>query len=209
MKKIVSILVFVLSTTFTFAQISVGVKAGVNYAYFPDIEDGVVLNFATQPILAYHIGAISELSISDRFALTAELLYSVKGSEIDQSTPGFPVVSTFANSYISLPISAKLKLGKLGILGGIEPSLLASERVRFNEGSWETANGLSNDLDFSLIGGVDFKLGKLYLAARYIHGLTNALEITFTDQNGEALGNGVNQNRVLQVSAGYFFLDKS
>ncbi len=206
MKKTIAIFALLLSATFTFAQLSVGAKGGVNYAYFPDVENGTVLNFVTQPIIAYHLGAIAEFELTNRFALTAEVLYSVKGSEVNQSFQAFEIVTSFANSYVSIPLAAKVKVSKFGFLAGVEPSFLASERVRFNDEPWEPADGLSNNLDFSLIGGVDARLGKLYLAARYIHGLSDALEINFTDANGNPIGSGGNPNRVFQVSAGYFFL---
>ncbi|MGK0364639.1 MAG: hypothetical protein ACI85O_001697 [Saprospiraceae bacterium] len=207
MKKNLSIFVFVLSTASIFAQINIGAKAGVNYAYFPNIEFSEDFNFTTQPILAYHIGAIAEFDLSKRFAISTEILYSIKGSEIDQLVIGVPTVQTFATSYISLPILGKVKLSKLGILGGIEPSVIASERVRFNNGSWQSAEGLFNTFDFSLIGGLDLRIKKLYFAARYIQGLRNALTVSFSDVNGQPLGNGTNPNRVFQFSAGYFFLN--
>lgn len=209
MKKTISIFLFILSTTLSFAQVNFGVKGGANYAYFPDIKDGTLFDITTEPILAYHAGFMSEISLVKNFAVTAEALFSVKGSKVDQSSLGDQVVSKFSTSYISVPIAAKLKLGKLGkfgILGGIEPSFLVSERVKLNDNSWESAEDLSNNFDFSLIGGVDFKFTKLYLGLRYIHGLSSALDVTFTDQNGQSFDDGKNQNRVIQLSAGYFFL---
>jgi len=207
MKKFLSTFIFILSTIFAFGQISVGAKTGLNYAYFPAIEDGVALNFINNPILATHIGAIAEFELSERFALSTELLYSIKGSEINQSFPTFQTTSTFAASYISVPISAKVKISKLGFLAGIEPSVLASERARFNSDPWERTNLFFSKFDFSLIGGIDLRLGKLYFAARYNHGLSDAFQINFTDQNGQAIGTGDKSNRVFQFSAGYFFLN--
>lgn len=205
MKKILSILALVLCSTFSFSQVNVGAKVGLNYANFSDLESPA-LNFTTQAILAHHIGAIAEFDLGERFALTTEVLYSVKGSETRLLTI-FPVFQTFANSYISVPIAAKFKLGKFGILGGLEPSFLISERIKFGTDAWQPANGLSNTLDFSLIGGLDFRFNKWYIAVRYIHGLADALAINFTDENGQPLGEGSSTNRVFQFSAGYFFLD--
>jgi len=206
MLRFFSTFILLLFASFSFAQISVGAKAGVNYAYFPDVEDGVVLNFSTQAIIAPHMGAFAEFGLSERFAISTELLYSVKGSKIEQFIIFAPSVQTFSTSYVSVPILGKIKLRKLGILGGVEPSAIISERVRFNNDPWQTAQGLSNTFDFSLIGGLDVRVKKLYFTARYIHGLSSALTINFTNENGEAIGEGTNPNRVFQISAGYYFL---
>ena len=204
MKKFLPIFALLLCSTFGFAQVNVGAKVGLNYATFPNLKSPG-LNFNTQAILAQHIGAIAEFDLGERFALSTEILYSVKGSETRLLTM-FPIFQTFANSYISVPIAAKFKLGKFGILGGVEPSFLISERVRTANNPWQSARGLSNTLDISLIGGLDFRFNKWFIAARYIHGLTNVLTINFTDENGQPLGIGNSTNSVIQFSVGYFFL---
>jgi len=96
MKKIMIIAVVAfLSTTAVKAQtISLGAKAGVNFASLSgdDVED---LDART----SFHLGLMAEARFSDKFAIQPEILYSSQGAKVDDMT--------LKLDYLTIPVMLK------------------------------------------------------------------------------------------------------
>jgi hypothetical protein len=180
MKKVVFILLLSVVTMNSFyAQtLKIGIKGGLNYANLTDTS------IKTDAITSYHAGLITEISLSDSFALQPELLYSTQGASYKNA------IGEFKNElgYISIPVLAKIYLNKsISLEMGPQASFLLSKKDEFNLNDY-------NSFDFSVNGGLGLKLTKsLFIQARYNLGLS---EIS---KNADA------KNSVFQLSAGILF----
>ena len=77
-------------------EVNFGAKAGVNMATITgdDVDD-------TKSKTSFHIGAVAEIAISDKFSVQPELLYSAQGTKADEGDEELKI------DYINLPIIAK------------------------------------------------------------------------------------------------------
>ncbi len=158
-----------------FAQFDLGVKAGVNITKI----DGQ--SFNDQFKYGYHLGGFAAIGLGKKFGLQPEVLYNQNTMRVDSSYNN--VVNVFQNgltdvklNYISIPILLNYKLiGKFitlqagpqfGILIDQNRSLLQNGGDAFKKG------------DFSMLGGVQIKLGPLRVNGRYVVGLNNISEIS-------------------------------
>ena len=159
----------------SFAQFDLGVKAGLNVTKI----DGQ--SFKDQFKYGYHLGGFAAIGLGDKFGLQPEVLYNQNTLRVDSSYTN--AVNIFQNgltdvklNYISIPILLNYKLiGKFitlqagpqfGILIDQNRSLLQNGGDAFKKG------------DFSLLGGVQVKLGPLRVNGRYVVGLNNISDIS-------------------------------
>lgn len=178
MKKIVLLLVTIVSFSGYSQGIKVGFKAGVNYANFTDSE------IQTDAITSFHGGLVTEISLFKHFSTQPELLYSTQGAELD----GFGEQIKNELGYISIPIMAKFYLtDSFSLELGPQASFLLSERNEVDAGD-------SNTFDFAVAGGLSYKFGKhFFVSGRYGIGLT------------EPKRDADVKNSVLQGSVGFMF----
>jgi hypothetical protein len=170
--------------------VAFGAKAGLNLATITgDETDG--LDSRT----AFHLGVVAEISVSEKFSVQPELLYSAQGAS--DSFEGIDV--DLKIDYINLPVMAKFYVAE-----GF--SLEAGPRVGFllsakGEGGGESIDfkDETKGIDFGVNLGVGYKLESgLNFGARYNLGLSNI-------NDGEDSDDFKNQNSVFQLSVGYFF----
>ena len=85
MKKIQNVLTIVavlFSATFSFAQVSIGAKAGV-YTSFIDVTDAAEgLTQNVEGLTTPTFGIVAEIGLGENFAFQPELLYTTKGFKI-------------------------------------------------------------------------------------------------------------------------------
>lgn len=158
-----------------FAQFDLGVKAGLNINKI----DGK--SFKEQFQYGYHLGGFAAIGLGKKFGFQPEVLYNQTTMRVDSSITN--TLSIFNNglntvrlNYISIPLLLNYKLiGKFltlqagpqfGILIDQNRSLLQNGGDAFKKG------------DFSMLGGVQLKLGPLRVNGRYVVGLNNISEIS-------------------------------
>ena len=105
------------------AQVSVGLKGGVNFSniYATQALDQVLPNFSD--ISTFSVGAVAEIGITEQFAFQPELLYTRKGfglrEGLDVDLLGVPVplgvTAETQINYVEVPLLAKYKFGTEGI----------------------------------------------------------------------------------------------
>lgn len=81
MKVILLLIIIILPASTAFAQLSVGLKGGLNMVNVyvgSQPDDGLNPSFDNQYQLAYHGGIYGRYSISEKLAIHSELLYSNK-----------------------------------------------------------------------------------------------------------------------------------
>lgn len=218
MKKLIFIAALtVMSVSVTQAQeVRLGAKAGVNFASIGgDNTDGL------DGLTGFHLGALVEIPITERFAVQPEVLYSAQGAK-RELTESFSDVTFKATGktkldYINVPIMAKYYIvDGLAVEAGPQVGFLVSanaeseldlsginpETAELIEGQFESGDIDISDstkgIDFGIALGASYRLNMgVFFGARYTLGLT--------DINDVSGSNIKNQNNVFQLSAGYSF----
>jgi len=136
--------------------------------------------------VAFHVGGIAEISVSEKFAIQPELLYSLQGTKWDFGIAG----DDLSLHYINLPV-----LGKYYILEGLSAEVGAVAGYLL---SASTDNEAFKSFDVAFAIGASYKLNdNIFFSLRYNKGIMNI--------NNDSDLIGSNQNNVLQISAGYTF----
>ena len=172
------VLALILLAHASFAQFSIGVKAGANITKV----DG--RSFSDEFRYGYHLGGFATIPVGGRFAIQPEVLLnqlqSRTGTEFRNIyQTAFDGNTSVKLNYLSVPVLLNYKLGKLlslqagpqfGVLLDKNKNLLENGKEAFDRG------------DFSMLGGAQISLGKLRLNGRYFVGLNNINDIDNQDQ---------------------------
>lgn len=180
MKKILVLFVFIfVSSVNVQAQLlKLGLKGGLNYSNLTGSE------IQTDALTSYHIGAIAEIKLAEKFAVQPELLYSTQGATYNT------ILGDIDNElgYLSIPVMAKIYLNNtISLELGPQASFLLSEKNDFDIEN-------QNTFDFAVAAGLGVNITKsIFIQGRYVLGLT---EVSTTADT---------KNSVLQLSAGFMF----
>lgn len=174
MKKIILSAIAVMAFGFANAQdIKFGVKGGLSNTNFGGDVEG------TDAKTSFYIGGLVDFSVSEKFHIQPELLYSNEGADDDLGV-----------SYLRLPVMAKYYVAE-----GF--SLQAGPELAFKIGTEEDeVDEAIKSLDFGLGFGAGYELTNgLFFDARYNLGLANISEF----DGGEIKNTG------FQIGLGYRF----
>lgn len=193
MKKIILIM-SVFAFGFTNAQeMKLGVKAGGGFTTIVGGE----LSGGSQ--FGYHVGALAEFTLSEKFALQPELLFSKKGASftffgIDQKTN---------LTYVDIPIMAKFYVMEgLSIEAGPQIGFLMSAKSKYDGETIDIKDDLKS-LDYGLNIGAGYKLDNgLMFQARYCIGLADISKDVDTTEGDP---NYNEKNAGFQISVGFQF----
>ena len=171
MKKVLFAAIAVMASGASNAQdMKFGVKAGLNNTNFTGDAD-------SDSQTSFYIGGLVDFTMSDKFHVQPELMYSSEGAD------------EAAISYLRLPVMAKYY-----VMDGL--SLQAGPELAFKIGADETVDEGTKSLDFGLGFGAGYELKSgLFFDARYNYGLAN-----ISDVDGFDVGNAG-----LQFGLGYRF----
>ncbi len=202
MKKIINITaLFVLVSFAAQAQeVRFGLKGGANISSYlldkDQIED-------TEGQWGFQAGIVTEISLTERFALQPELLYVNRGAQY--RVAGITVEEDI-NS-LDLPVLLKFKpLEVLNVYAGPQVSFLLNGKYEYGD---EGVNFEFDDrddfntIDYGFVVGAGVELGSFFVDARYSLGLNNALEDR--EINDVFLENEDAKNNGVQVSVGFLF----
>lgn len=199
MKKLVVLSLFSLfATTAAMAQteLSYGIKGGLNFSSF---SGNGFEAYDDNGRTSFHIGALVEIPVTERFAIQPEVLYSGQGYDILQRDGADDL--EYQIDYINVPVMAKFYvLEGLYAEAGPQIGFLANSQIDgdpddTNSGEVNLNDDQFNDIDFSLGVGLGYKFNfGLFANARYNFGLTDVY-----DANIDA------KNAVFAVSVGYMF----
>jgi len=224
MRKAVVLIVAVMSfCQISLAQLSVGVKGGVNFANVYTTEALGNLTPDFKYIDEFHFGVVGELGLTNHFALQSELNLIKKGLQFDEDfnadvfNMNLPLgVTTEARfTYIEVPVLAKLKFGE----GPLQAYAIAGPTFGYtvsgrldNKGKALLEIDLGSvDIDLDQINyerfevgaqaglGAVLKLGgtQLFADARYGLGFTELYDIPVFEEKVK--------NKGISLSAGIMF----
>lgn len=159
MKKVILTLAAVFAFGFANAQdskIKFGVKGGVQFTNFGGDAD-------TDSKTGFYIGGLADFTVSEKFHVQPELLYSSEGASDD-----------FGIDYLRIPVMAKYYVAE-----GF--NIQAGPEVAFKIGTEEDAfDDMTVGTDFGLGFGAGYEMANgLMFDARYNLGLTNLNDTDF------------------------------
>lgn len=161
-----------------------GVKGGVNISNIGGYNYGGLGTLGSR--VAFHIGGVAEVPITDKISVQPELLYSSQGSDWSYGSNG----DNLKLDYVNLPI-----LGKYHILEGLSGEAGPVIGFLISDNAVDEDQFKSFDVGFAI--GASYKLkNNVFFSLRYNKGIANI--------NGEDYS-GSSQNNVVQISAGYAF----
>ena len=163
--------------------IKFGIKAGVNFATLTGDTEGL------ESRTSFHVGALVEIPVSEKFSVQPELLYSGQGAKDDSSDDELKL------DYLNIPIIAKFYVAEgFSLEAGPQIGFLLSAKEEF-DGQSEDIKDYVKGTDFGINFGLGYKMETgLNFGARYNLGLSEIPE------DGGDLKNGV-----FQISIGYMF----
>ena len=159
-----------LATTAASAQPTIGLKAGLNTAFFSGDDAN-----NSDPRLGFVGGLTARVPVNPSIAFQVEALYSQKGERFENSA-GFDEVTKL--SYLEVPASLRFGVPLSPLLdagvsvgGYVGVPLDGSVEVDGVEGS-----DLDLRTDYGALIGVDVGSGPVYVEGRYTLGLAEAIE---------------------------------
>ncbi len=179
--KLLSLAVAALFSTAVMAQFHIGAKAGTNIIKI----DGK--SFKDEFKFGYSLGGFMEVRLSNKFVLQPEVLFNQASTTLDSSFKNIyqGVFNATAQSkvklnYLSIPLLINYKLigSFLSLQAGPQFSVLMSKnKTLLQNGGEAFKNG-----DFSMLGGVQVKIGAIRVNGRYVIGLSNINDIDDQDR---------------------------
>ena len=163
------------------AQFRLGAKAGANLVKV----DGK--SFKDEFRYNYHVGGFAEIGLTrdGKLTLQPEVLFNQYSTTLDSNFKAIyeNVLSSeqahVKLNYLSIPILLNYRLiGPLYLQAGPAFSILMNQDKNFLQNGGEAfKNG-----DFSMIGGAQIRITKIYLTGRYVVGLANINDIDNQDK---------------------------
>ena len=163
------------------AQFRIGAKAGTNVVKL----DGI--SFKDQFRYGYHLGGFAEIFLAKdkKFSIQPEVLFNQYSTSLDSNYKS--LYENIINSsqsrvklnYLSIPILLNYKLlGPVYLQAGPQFSVLMDQSRNFLQNGGDAfAKG-----NFSMIGGAQIRIAKIYLSGRYVVGLNNLNDIDNKDK---------------------------
>lgn len=160
-----AIVMFLFAGAQCFAQISFGVKAGLNFANRTSKDNDKSYSDNYKMKAGFHLGVVAEYSITEQIALQPGLLFSVKGFKEDQSSISYKI----NENYLEIPINAvyNMELGGIKVLIHAGPFLgyaisgkvRADKAVLGDNGDQKTEKlNIGNDSQKDFLKPIDFGL---------------------------------------------------
>jgi opacity protein-like surface antigen len=172
--------------------ISFGVKGGVNFATITG-DDFDSPNSRT----SFHVGALAEFPMTDKFSIQAEALYSGQGFQTDVEGLDGNDHLEYQLDYLNIPVLAKIYVTKgLSVEAGPQFGFKVNEEFDADPGddAGDTDSDRAESFDFGIAGGLSFQTDMgLFATGRYTYGLTDVID------NVDA------KNSVFQIGIGYKF----
>lgn len=150
-----------------FAQLSGGLKAGVNIANQKWSSGGFSVSPSSK--VGFHVGGYLSAMLGDKIGIQPELLFSTMGSKGDFFDTG---EQTLDMNYITIPVMVKIGLGEMfNLQAGPQFGYLLSAK---SDG--EDIKDSFKSLDLGAAFGVGVDISKVTAGVRYYLGFANQLD---------------------------------
>ena len=191
MKKVCFLLIAVLTASYAQAQLSIGVRAGLNYTNLIGDTDGV----SFKP--GFQVGAVLNGARNEVFSLETGILFSQMGTQAKEDGGTY----TLTLNYLEIPVNAKFRFENFILQTG--PYIGYGIQVRETEkyGGMKVSESASfedsefKSMDLGIGAGVGYQFGPVQAA---LNAKISALNIV--DNGGGSL-----RNFGVTLTATYFF----
>lgn len=227
MKKLILTLAAVVMASGAFAQLHFGLKAGGNLSTISgmtseegglDWGDLAKVTPSQSMKVGFNAGAWAEYMVMPSLGVQVELNYSIQGvnTSVESTSSILGAASTtdttWAASYINVPILAKFHLNDIRVFAGPQLGFNTCFRTTTTTITEDktTINDPENVEDFSgfdfsfVVGGQYYITQNVGVDARYNIGLTNVFP-TLKNDEGEVTREGFGKQGVLQIGVFYEF----
>ena len=163
------------------AQFRLGAKAGANLVKV----DGK--SFKDEFRYNYHVGGFAEIVVTQdkKLSIQPEVLFNQYSTTLDSSFKAIyeDIITSEQRhvklNYLSIPILLNYRLaGPIYLQAGPAFSILMDQ----NKSILQNGGDAFKKGDFSMIGGAQIKIAKIYLTGRYVVGLANINDIDDKDK---------------------------
>jgi opacity protein-like surface antigen len=187
MKKIFMIIVCASTFVVAKAQVSYGIKGGLNLSNIigSDAE-------GAKAKIGFHAGAFSEIPVTDKFSIQPELVYSAQGAKYEESGEDAVKINS---GFLNIPVLAKYTAAS-GFYGETGPQLGFLMSAKAKQGDDKTdVKEFYKTTDFAWAFGIGYKTSSnVGVDLRYNLGLSRL------DEDGDAkVKNGVFQLGIFYV----------
>ena len=180
MKKIMTFVALIALTATATAQnesMGFGIRGGGSITGYNGKTEANYTNVKYKA--GYYVGIFSDSQLLPFLDLRTELLFSSYGAKWEFTQGNEKYSSTLHTQYINLPILARLKIGNLGILAGVQGGILVNKPSLENTFNGRTVKLDRSDFakfDFGAVVGAEFNVTDHFLIdIRFNQGLVNAL----------------------------------
>lgn len=186
MKKYLIMIIVILSTPAVLAQVSGGVRLGVNIANQKAEIDGD--SDTGDSKIGFLGGFYLTANISEKFGIQPELLFSGMGSRDKDLDFDLPF------NYLSIPVMFRYNLTEnFNLHAGPQLGFLLSAKATDGDSSIDIKDSFKGT-DFGAAFGLGVDFGKINAGARYYLGLSNIADDS---------GNDTFKNNAFQIFVGY------
>jgi hypothetical protein len=178
--KILSLAAAVLLCSVAMGQFHIGVKGGANIIKVQG------KSFSDEFRYGYNIGGFVELRMGNKLVLQPEVLFNQFSTTLDSNFDHIyqgvfnSNQSNVKLKYLSIPIVLNYKLigSFLSLQAGPQFGILIDK----NKNLLQNGGAAFKSGDFSMLGGVQFKIGAFRINGRYVIGLANINDIDDQDE---------------------------
>jgi hypothetical protein len=196
MKRIICVLALgVLFTAYSFAQIGLGIKGGVNFANVGGADAAP----NSKTLTGFAAGGYLEISLPLLFTIQPEILYSQKGFTADENIFGTNVKVTGNLNYLEIPVLVKysfpVPVVKPSLYVGPAMGILLSAKAKAEALGQSTETDIKDQttsMDWGLVFGASANIAIITVDVRYTLGLTSL------DKNSSSKA----YNRVFSIMVG-------
>lgn len=194
MKKTLSLFISIIAVNFSYSQISVGVKSGVNIA-------------TTKNIIAYpknklgpYGGFYASVQLGEKIFFQPEIFYSSKGFGYDNMINN--KLSILNLNYLAVPLLFGYQIDtKTKLLAGLETGYLLNARNIVLKKNYSATNRFPKKFDYGLNVGLSYLFNeKLGIDIRYCYGFDGLYQV---ELNGSRTIDINGANRVFQIGLNY------
>jgi len=184
------------------AQFALGVDGGLN------ISNGKFVGFDIQSNTqaGFYLNLSPCFAIGEKFSFLADVSLCDKGFELTTSTITAP--SRVKLLYLSLSPKIEYKIVMpIGIAVGVYSGLKFLEAQKLPGGMWQgtTRFGIYKSLDYGIAASLNITLSQFQIRVTNEFGVNDIGNVTYTDFNGQPLGELSVFNRSFKIGLGYIF----
>ena len=186
-------------------QFSAGLIGGINFSNVDFGNIDVSSLFESKVKTSFFLGVVTKYQLNEKLTVISDIQISQKGYRVENISVSND--SKFRNVYLDiLPEISYQVHDNIGIGIGMNIGVELSEGQKLGSANWMSTKAVDffNSPDFGVFGTIRFSRNELFLLVRYNLGLSNIANFSYTDVNGNLIGDGKQINRNFQIGMGYF-----